>query len=241
MSLNINGTDLSTELYDIDGSPKWAKLPEIDKKFTAPNKDFVQYETEDPAKLTMDDTYQDMSPHQYAEYDDPREEMNQPGHALSPGPMYDLSDINPYQNEKMANNSMELAANKTMTDSQVDSLITNKKPAWDATGGGAGKVKAGAAIGQMVAAGIHAADGTEKIDAPDYAANILGGAATGAAMGTTFGPVGTVVGAVGGAGVGTEKTIGQANKQKKQAGLRRGVEDQRIAAMSKYLVQKNFT
>jgi len=103
-----------------------------------------------------------------------------------------------------------------------------------------GQAQTVAAGAQVVAAGIGALDGTDEFDAPDYAANILGSAASGAAMGATFGPWGAAVGGVVGAGVGTIKSI-SADKKQRAASLKRKNEmDMRIAAMSKYKVQKNF-
>ena len=83
------------------------------------------------------------------------------------------------------------------------------KPAWDAKGGGMGKVQAAGAVAQLAAGGIGMLDKTEEVDAPNYIAGILGSAGQGASMGAMFGPWGAAIGGVLGAGAGLVKTISQ--------------------------------
>ncbi len=83
------------------------------------------------------------------------------------------------------------------------------KPAWDAKGGGMGKVQTAGAVAQLAAGGIGMLDKTEEVDAPNYIAGILGSAGQGASMGAMFGPWGAAIGGVLGAGAGLVKTISQ--------------------------------
>jgi len=83
------------------------------------------------------------------------------------------------------------------------------KPAWDAKGGGMGKVQGVAAGAQLVAGGIGMLDKTEEVDAPNYISNMLGSAGQGASMGAAFGPWVAGIGGVIGATAGLIKTKSQ--------------------------------